>query len=595
MNSIIYIDYPSFFLIIKNFYKIINSKSTIIFYTNYNFKFFFLISFFKCIFFLISKIQFLKISHKEIIELYPEAFKLVEDNDNFNHSFDGFFQIFNLKINSQINIFKRNNLYNFCVQLYIKKKINENANEKIEVISFSQMSDIYQNKIRTVNKSNRIKIFIKLFYLFPLLLILLIKSLFKYNFVIFQKKNNKKFYSKIIYQVSQFGNLNTQGVSENLITNKKEESLLISPYWKIDNNLFKKFIKRLIINDIKHVHFSHFKYNFKNIIFLLKIIFRILSLKNINCNSSEINLILIIFYYFIDEYIQFNNINCKVFVSNDDVSTRHIIRSAYLNKLKINSYGIQHSAGNGLFGAPHIAYINFDLYFVWNDYIINQFSKYWKELNIVKTGYRRIDNFLKKDFKKHKSVIQNNLNIHYEFYDINKRNILITLPSFDHSLENFSNFYKNSSEIFIFFNNYLSKHLSHFNIIIRPKRKITKEFIDYIHNINRALIVCDKFDISTIDLIYWSDLIISSNVSGVISEASLLKKKIVSFDYFDLLSHLNDIYGNELIANKASKLDHILCKFQKNDIINVHWNVLWDEFGFINEHNINTIINKKLL
>ena len=172
---------------------------------------------------------------------------------------------------------------------------------------------------------------------------------------------------------------NKESFCEALIGELQNSALLISPNWVNNTDDFNEFIIRCKKKGIKLLFSKDFHWNF---LLMIKILFSALSkLHYVSLNGNRVATLRMTFlaiHTFINETVNLSNFSASYVLTYEDQFLGHIIKKKMYNDQKYKSLRVQHSAGNGLFGNPTLAFIDFDLYFfVWNNLTYQLYSKYW--------------------------------------------------------------------------------------------------------------------------------------------------------------------------------------------------------------------------
>ena len=364
-----------------------------------------------------------------------------------------------------------------------------------------------------------------------------------------------------LHEIYHYGDDLREGFSENLINGLQDTALLMSPHWVVSPVHLQRFMTRCRKNRIEVVDPKKFTYN---LTLIFKIIFRVtksfLLLTKIRRNIPTARLICLVVQNFVLETINLSNYLPKYILSYEDMSIGHMVRRTMLRESRIDYYGVAHSSGSGLYGNPSLAFIEFDKYFIWNKFSLNLFKNYWNSSNCTIVGYPRHTQNMHLGFEQQKKVREHVIK-EYNFKE-NKKNILITLPSLYHGED---------EPLFIKFKQFMQA-ISSFdrkgsaNIIIRPKiptRPEKKGMLDlagkYVPKNNTINYVKDE-KFSTQDLIHWSDFVIASNGSGIITEACVLQKPVVTFCYLDCLREIWGRHGIDMCLSNGEDTRKILNK-----------------------------------
>lgn len=601
MKNIVCIDLPSALVSIKTFKIISNADEVKVYFTNKTLKFKFSLKIVVMVInvFLRKNIELINLPFRDLLPFNPKLIRIIENSYCVESAMGDFLRTnYHLPGSEAIKYVKRTYFYQLSVQYYISRKIREDPSNNYTVITTGDLCSIYDyaNKIVCLPK---LKIgWLESFVVYmPIFMLLLIVRLKLYQFSIVRKVKER---AHIISQVCNFGAGSVPGFAEKIICDVSNQKLLITPYWPYPGSVSEEdmecFYDRIKEKSIDHIHYQNFSYTFFDLVYLFKFILSLVcSLPKLNIYQFESNIIYTSFYHFIDEYINSQNFECKGIICHDDVSMRHFIRTSLFNQKGTMCFGVQHSAGSGLFGAPHLAYVFFNKYIVWNKFIKKKFEGLWDDNNLVMSGYRRMDDFLACLDDKHRCDIMGKMNNRFSFHaEEDNKNILITLPSVFGSVDDFLRAFENSAGMMEYLCNYSQEIGDGANIIIRPKRRITSEFIELVAAANPRIVVCDDFSVKTPELIVWADLVVASGASGVIIECSLLQTPVVSFDYHKCQKELWVDYGESMCLSSAQELKGFIADFCGKKKVDVDWDLLWADMGYHDKKNIGELIESQL-
>lgn len=272
---------------------------------------------------------------------------------------------------------------------------------------------------------------------------------------------------------------------------------------------------------------------------------------------TEFVIILKSVYWLGSEHLFFSNVVCHQYIGLDDHSARHFIRHKQLHRQNAESIGVQHSAGNGLFGGPTLALISFDRYLVWNQFIFSLFEKYWPKEKVQLTGYLRLE-------KSNRSSENRCRPQQGDF------RIFLTLPRapskdfFEYNFKNFSVLYELIEWV---------KNEANVSLILKykpgDKNWLGLPGLEEL-DINRPKICFVRpKTYSNEDLIEEVDLVVASNGSGMIQEALIMNKTVISIDYFGCLLDLWKDFGSDFMHGDSEGLLRCLQCLKNNERIDV--------------------------
>ena len=368
------------------------------------------------------------------------------------------------------------------------------------------------------------------------------------------------------------------GISESIALSIGGVSLLLHPSRNFSEDELISHRQRCKANGINFYEYKQFFWNFSFLLSSIRFLFfTIFYITKIRLYEIELSIVLRTLKHTFDEMILLNNLACKKFVADDDFSPAHFIRTQLLHKQGSKHIGIQHSSGNGIYGGGSIIYVHFDTYLVWNPFSLYNFKQYWNNINVKELGYRRIDNSIKK-YEEITQVhkIKEAVNRKFFIGSDNVINILITLPRYT-SDKQFNETFKNAKSFLSILKDIVPKYINTLNFIIRPKIDTMPKgvFDDLKEMLNSPnLVVCDIDDFQTSDLIVWSDLVIASNGSGVITESCLLGRKVVTFDFIGVICDLWSMFGSDMCIHDHLHFSRIINSVANNEALKVDYTML---------------------
>ena len=378
------------------------------------------------------------------------------------------------------------------------------------------------------------------------------------------------------------------------VFDKEKVMLLITQFWRPkDPNQLVAYKDYLYKQGIRYLDVENFTVEIGEFICLVSQTFKQAhSFSQTVVNRSDFKLLIGLFFSYLYEMMCLRNYGCRAILGFDDYSNSSNIRTAVCRQNGILSMGVQHVAGNGLNTTPQLAYVSFDKYFIFGSFYKELFAEYWDDIDIVELSYNRIDNVLRES-KKNEPRIQS-------FYPMcekdNKKSILITLPSlfnFKEFLETFSN----ATGMLEFLRTLDYSILNMANIYVRPKHLYpvslgVYELIKYIGRREINFILDTKC--ATVDLLVHADLVVASNGSGIIAECSLLKKKVITYDYFGFIRRNWTKFGSDMCLSTQFELQRTIGGFVSDQDIDVDWEVLWQAMVYPNDGDTNQIIKRTM-
>ncbi len=400
----------------------------------------------------------------------------------------------------------------------------------------------------------------------------------------------------IFVQVTHFGyeagtyDIKKEFVTEDYVFDKARVGLLIVDAWRPrqpeEVEHYKKHLKHRGIHYVDVQDFSLDPFCLKFMVgFLIKSFFY----SNRSIKSwNEIRIYTKIVWGYLIESVYAHHLDCKAILSFDDYSDRHIIRTAVCRQKDILSMGIQHSCGGGQLTMPQLAYVFFDVYFVFGNHFKSLFNGFWDDLDLVTLSYNRVDGFLRRRKK---------INTDSPIADMimpsgPKKRILITLPSIN-TIEEFLQMFPNANGMLNFLSSIDRSICELGDFYIRPKYTGgIEDFERLIDNPAIHIIVDDRC--TTTELLDQADFVIASNASGVVAECALIKKKVIVYDYLGFLKQNWIKFGSDMCAESTNDLERIITAFLRNDKIDIDWEYLWEDMVYPNDGHTNEIIRTTL-
>jgi hypothetical protein len=472
-------------------------------------------------------------------------------------------------------------------KLFIRMQIEkDNHNNKYFIITDKNNLDIY-NGLCDVFEDGfllRNRLFMYVFNLFlTIFMFFKILSQFKLRY-----KIKEKFYTDLLVMATYFGydgGFKNEFLSEDYVFDKKRVSLLITNVWRpASSKETKEYMQKLNEKEIKCIDAKGFCIDFRGLFTLIKGLRKYVIVVNPDYGSwRDVYTYFLSLYHFLLETIYLQNYSCKAILCFDDYMEWHIARTLIYRQYGIKTIGIQHSTGNGMYGTPSAAYVCFDKYLVWGNFYKELFTPFWDDVDTVKFSYNRIDKFLRRWNKED----INYSNLYSIISKSKKKNILILLPQV--AVLNQQRL-PNSKGLIDFLKNLDGLLVNSGNYFIRPKTNYKiEEFQQLIKNEHVNFVLSDKC--STSELISMVDLVVAPAGSGAVCECSLLRKKVIGYDYFGrYLSKYWIRYGKDACLDNVDDLKNVLLKYLTNETVEVNWEKLWDEVVYPNNGNTNQII-----
>ncbi len=282
---------------------------------------------------------------------------------------------------------------------------------------------------------------------------------------------------------------------------------------------------------------------------------------------------LIVYHQIIDQLVEFENVDYKVYFRRDDYAIRHIINTIMCNKVGRQVVGTNHVASS--FDVPPTAFIYFHNYIIYGKIYEELMSKFWKGQALQKTGREFLDPlaFIMKNPK-----IRLDINRNFEKSSCKRKNsILIIFPGASSDITLISRWDEMFKGLSM-----LSKTPIDVNIILRFRfpslkvpvdtMKVLDQFYTLAENDDRFIIESHKF--STSELMAISDLIIAHSASFAVNEALVTDAKVFTFDFMGTAPYYFDKYGDDFILTTSEDLNRVI---QAVGTDYLGFDVKWDE------------------
>lgn len=347
----------------------------------------------------------------------------------------------------------------------------------------------------------------------------------------------KKKYSVLLLE-SQWGSFSKE-------TNSfiKKNNLNISSDIKIKINLYQ--LVSIVLPDLFSIFFLILRETLK-----LKVNFFLISYVRVRLDLLRMRLF-------------FKNTRAENFISRDDFSSTHILRTIILEKEKFNHIGISHSN----FLHPYTTFLNYfkcyTKYFVTSSEFCKSFSAYYRVSQLVSTGSfygYKIREYIRNNLIKEKIIKK---------YGRNKKIVLLLLSSlgnnsrFDKSEINYNNL-KNIYKILDFDSKLV--------LVISPRSHIN--FIKFIKSLNyysqyKNRIFINLKDFTSHQLMANSKYIITAATSSSIFEALYNKNAvIIPLNMRGILYLAWSMYPNIKIFKNSDELVKNFIKFKSKTYLN---------------------------
>ena len=347
----------------------------------------------------------------------------------------------------------------YLVYRYFKKNFDK---EILILPIYEDILKIYKrSKLKKINFIKNQKIFLKFTSLKKIL-----KSIFLQLFWLIKCLING-FHLKNKIKDYDFGYHVSYGLKENqrdfeILSNlkkKKLKLLIIFSIWKKFN--VKKNSNIFFNSCDEFKNSSNLFFFLKDVLpTFLKINFNIL---NYNYLDFESTFQILKSYYTYEIFCQ--KYRVKNFISKDDYSINHIVRTIVLNKHGLKNIGIQHSAFIKPMAINYICFNYFDKYFTYNEINKLIYDKFSFSKEVIPVGTINVDNFLQNK-EKNKEAFN-------RLYSKSK-NIIVFFPSLNNLFINYD--ILNEKYKFLL---YLLENKENYNIFIQLRKKEIKNLKNF--------------------------------------------------------------------------------------------------------------------
>jgi hypothetical protein len=581
-------DFPSLMGLILNYKTIRKAENIILFNGDERILVKYGFNIIKYLIWLIGKknVQEIQVEPYRFWCMNPEVVDFIEKNDiNINKRLvESMCKLANASKEDVKKFIKKLQIRPVAKKLYIRKQLEQaRQNQSCLIITDDNIYGVYNNFNNIFEDKWAFKSLITFF--------MTLSATLMAHWIVFSKfnlslKRNLAEPKDLLVQVNIFGYENDTRKEyrpEHYVYDKEKVSMLIVDAWlPFSPHGVKKYQNHLKKLGISYLYYKDFSVLPHEIIHSIAIYLKsLISISRIFRSWGEFQAYFEFLVYLIHETQYARHYNCKAILCHDDYAARHIVRTFICRKMDMLTIGTQHSSGNGLYSATTLAYVCMDKYLIWGNFYRELFNRYWNDLSIVEYGYSRIDSFLKR-LEKDETLDTAKLFIPTS----SKKNILITLPRIA-NFESFLEMLPNGIEMINFLHSIDESILSFANIYIRPKDP--KTMIEKIIN-NPSLKVIYDSSCTTNELACLSDLVISSNGSGVITECSLLRKKVITFDYLGCLKDIWLKYGNQMCLTNAKEIRGTVVDFINDRKIDVNWEYLWEDIVYKKDDGSNSLL-----
>lgn len=265
------------------------------------------------------------------------------------------------------------------------------------------------------------------------------------------------------------------------------------------------------------------------------------------------------------EKIHLDNLRTKTILCFDDYSERHIVRTWLANADGCRTIGMAHSANNGLWATPQLAFVHFDRYLIWNSFSRDLYGEYWPAEMLESYGYDRIDNIVSSPPKR-------------LLPPTTKKRILITLPG----VQNYADgcqLLPGLRELVAAINQLDDDVIDKVEILIRPKQPVGWDVLEPEIKGKRVTPIIDDAH-STAEYMRSADLIIGKDGSGILSECAVLRLPVVCFDYFQCPKTIYDRFGTHMNNIAAADLVDVITHVANGVPLDVDFEKVWTEFSY---------------
>lgn len=262
------------------------------------------------------------------------------------------------------------------------------------------------------------------------------------------------------------------------------------------------------------------------------------------------------------EFIFFENIKTAGVLGFDDYSERTIIRKHVASVHNAKSLCVQHSANDGIRSGAELATVDAHHYLTLAKFTRDSFHRYWSQDTIIQFGYPRLDEVYQE--------LTSRSSVDTPFTGIpnpGKPIVTIALPNI-RTHKTFRATIPGADDLIKFLEIAHHRYKESLNIYLRPKQMVGWEETIEIIGFPVEHLLVDR-DILTAEYIYFSDLVICSVGSGIMSESALLKTNFVLFDVVksptDIYDDFGDGFYNETAEDMIRQLD-LLANGEEMDV-----------------------------
>jgi len=533
---------------------------------------------------IVNKSKFWKIN--------PDVLKIIEENEKHNHNklLLEMTQLLKCSKGDANNYIKKLLIWPIAKKLYIRKHLEStHKNKTCLIITDDNTYGLFDNLGIIFEEKCIFNSMLSFLAIVAATLVVLWIALSKFK-LIWKRQTMPK--NDLLVHVNQFGyekNMKKEYRPEDYVYDKKKVSLFITDAWRpTKDEQLEKYKEHLKNHGISYLDVKNFSIEPSELIHFIT-----LSVKSsFRANGAirswhELYMYFAFLYHYLCENLYLRNCNCRAILCHDDYNSRHVVRTLLCRQHDIMSLGVQHSAANGLYTVPLLAYICFDKYLIWGKFYENLFGSFWSDLDLVEFGYNRIEGFLQQ-LNAHK---ENPANTKTPIYKNRRKNVLITLPTII-SFDDFMNKFPNAIGMLDFLRDLDDSILSLANVYVRPKYLYEGiyDIRKYINNSSVQFLLEDSY--TTTELLNTADFVVASNGSGVIVECSLLQKKVVTYDYFGCLKNNWSKFGDNMCIQDGVELQNVILAVLQGKSINVNWTYLWQDIAYRNAGESNQILKK---
>jgi hypothetical protein len=393
--------------------------------------------------------------------------------------------------------------------------------------------------------------------------------------------------SDLFVHAAHFGyadGIRREFVSEDYVFDPSRVALLITDKWRAPDERLRQYKEHLRRRGIRHADVADFAIDPGLLLRLAAVTINFVRRTWREVAAfSDLKILLQCLNFLLEEEIFLAHCRPKALLCFDDYAPGHIVRTLLYRQRGVRTFGIQHSAGNGLHGVPNLAYVCFDRYLIFGRFFRKLFHPYWEDVPLVEFSYNRIDKFLRSRAEGSSASGLPRVP--------GKKNILITLPSTT-SAEGVSVF-PNNAGMLDFLRGVDAEISERGCLFVRPKYKEgIDEMKERIANDRVRFVV--EHEASTTELLASADLVVASNGSGILMECALLRVPVLTYDYFGFLRKHWTPYGNDLCLNSAEEIRSRLLAFLRGEALDVDWERLWSDLVYPNDGHTNRILERLL-